>query len=257
MSARLSVRAISHLVKKSQAQTIITSERSAPLIEEVQLESGDSKLQVHFARPYRYFLIQHTISKPIPYEDICCREVDADDCGALIFHSSGTTGLPKPIYLAQAYPLGYAACHLFAADRVDAINVTTLPLYHVRTNITVAAICPNKCPGIWPPRSVLVAFDRANMLFPKPINCAYCRIDDSIIEAGKCKVVDDGAIHCGRFVAYAGVGSNRHLEEPRLRRSRWGTNQNSHWRSVCCCRSSPCESLWCDGDWSDCSYICS
>ncbi|KAG5337253.1 putative secondary metabolism biosynthetic enzyme [Termitomyces sp. Mn162] len=34
-----------------------------------------------------------------------------DDLDALIMHSSGTTGLPKPIYHGQTYPLMFATCH--------------------------------------------------------------------------------------------------------------------------------------------------
>jgi acyl-coenzyme A synthetase/AMP-(fatty) acid ligase len=44
--------------------------------------------------------------------------IQEDDRNVLILHSSGTTGLPKPIYLAHRYLLGYAACHRFAEDEV-------------------------------------------------------------------------------------------------------------------------------------------
>ena len=50
----------------------------------------------------------------------------------IILHSSGTTGLPKPIYLTHRYLLGYAACHEFPEDKdMSGISVSTLPLYHV------------------------------------------------------------------------------------------------------------------------------
>ncbi|KAG7137401.1 Non-canonical non-ribosomal peptide synthetase ascB like protein [Verticillium longisporum] len=42
--------------------------------------------------------------------------------GALILHSSGTTGLPKPIYLAPRYILGYAACHEISENEIVAVN---------------------------------------------------------------------------------------------------------------------------------------
>lgn len=55
-----------------------------------------------------------------------------EDVDAIIMHSSGTTGLPKPIHHAQAYLLIYAACHRLPEQRDPfRFNVSTLPLYHV------------------------------------------------------------------------------------------------------------------------------
>ena len=59
--------------------------------------------------------------------------VREDDCNVLILHSSGTTGLPKPIPLAHRYMLGYAACHEFAEEEDESrrgITLSTLPLFH-------------------------------------------------------------------------------------------------------------------------------
>jgi len=54
------------------------------------------------------------------------------ELGAVIMHSSGTTGLPKPIYHAPSYLLVYAACHnMPEQEEPFAFNVSTLPLYHV------------------------------------------------------------------------------------------------------------------------------
>ena len=56
-----------------------------------------------------------------------------DDRNVLILHSSGTAGLPKPIYQSHKWLLSFAACHDFSSD-VEALSLSlsTLPLYHVR-----------------------------------------------------------------------------------------------------------------------------
>ena len=57
--------------------------------------------------------------------------VNEKNRNAIILHSSGTTGLPKPIYMAHRYILGYAACHEFdPAEDATWVNMSTLPLYH-------------------------------------------------------------------------------------------------------------------------------
>ena len=54
------------------------------------------------------------------------------DRNVLILHSSGTTGMPKPIYSSHRYLLGFAACHNFVdLAQAQAPNVSTLPLFHV------------------------------------------------------------------------------------------------------------------------------
>lgn len=60
-----------------------------------------------------------------------------DDLGAFIMHSSGTTGLPKPILHSQTFPLLFAACHRFPEQKEPfRYQVSTLPLYHVRIHST-------------------------------------------------------------------------------------------------------------------------
>lgn len=60
------------------------------------------------------------------------RLLPSDQQKALILHSSGTTGLPKPISLAHRYLLGYAACHRLQPDQChNRLNISTLPMYHV------------------------------------------------------------------------------------------------------------------------------
>ena len=54
------------------------------------------------------------------------------DRNVLILHSSGTTGLPKPIYTSHKYLLSFVTCHAFQSeDSAQGLNLSTLPLYHV------------------------------------------------------------------------------------------------------------------------------
>ncbi|KAI1432578.1 hypothetical protein GGR50DRAFT_673698 [Xylaria sp. CBS 124048] len=57
--------------------------------------------------------------------------VDDFDRNVLIFHSSGTTGLPKPIPQPHKYMLTFSTCHIRTeAEDVRGLNMSTLPLYH-------------------------------------------------------------------------------------------------------------------------------
>lgn len=70
---------------------------------------------------------QQALEIPPKYTDFARSDLDA-----IIMHSSGTTGLPKPVYHSQAYVLVYAAAHRLPEQREPfRFNVSTLPLYHV------------------------------------------------------------------------------------------------------------------------------
>jgi acyl-coenzyme A synthetase/AMP-(fatty) acid ligase len=67
--------------------------------------------------------------------------VDEMDRNVVIMHSSGTTGLPKPIYHPHKYLLGYANNHLFGPEeKVDGVSCSTLPLFHVSYHIGIREI---------------------------------------------------------------------------------------------------------------------
>lgn len=60
--------------------------------------------------------------------------IGESDRSALILHSSGTTGLPKPIYTSHRQTLTFATCHELPTDGRDlGVCLTTLPFYHVRS----------------------------------------------------------------------------------------------------------------------------
>ena len=58
--------------------------------------------------------------------------VDELDRNVIILHSSGSTGLPKPIYHTHGYLLNYAKCHKFEPEEdTSRVCTSTLPLFHV------------------------------------------------------------------------------------------------------------------------------
>ncbi|KAH0582229.1 hypothetical protein H2248_011874 [Termitomyces sp. 'cryptogamus'] len=71
-------------------------------------------------------------------------------------HSSGTTGLPKPIYHRQAYPLLFATCHRLPEQQEPfRYVVSTLPLYHGIGFIFLHLSLSIVMPLILPPASVI------------------------------------------------------------------------------------------------------
>jgi acyl-CoA synthetase (AMP-forming)/AMP-acid ligase II len=127
LSARLGPAAISHLVAKTGSVAILTSKRTESLASHATL---GSPIKILNAPPLSDFLT----SPSIRYAGQRLPRVPShkDEPGMLILHSSGTTGLPKPVFLTHRYVLGYAACHrLHPEESVGRVNVSTLPLYHV------------------------------------------------------------------------------------------------------------------------------
>ena len=89
----------------------------------------EQKLSLLSRTPYQSLM---ELARTEPVKDFTPPVSCSDQVGALILHSSGTTGLPKPILLANRYMLGYAACHRLEPEQcLNRPNVSTLPMYHV------------------------------------------------------------------------------------------------------------------------------
>ncbi|KAF7789287.1 hypothetical protein EIP86_000228 [Pleurotus ostreatoroseus] len=116
---------------------MLTSRQLQGLVEEA-LESAQlsdahpstAPPALHYALSYDELLDSHS---SLNVDDVppSARFLGGHSRNMVIMHSSGTTGLPKPIFHSHSYLLGYAACHRLSASDVDgAVNVSTLPLYH-------------------------------------------------------------------------------------------------------------------------------
>lgn len=131
LSIRLSPVAILHLLESTSARAIIVSQRTQKIIENaVQALSCEQKQSMQLVQCSTFKQLSQLA--PVSTSEILERRITSDQEMAIILHSSGTTGLPKPIFLAHRYLLGYAACHrLEPSQCLDKRNVSTLPMYHV------------------------------------------------------------------------------------------------------------------------------
>ncbi|RMZ76239.1 hypothetical protein DV738_g5040, partial [Chaetothyriales sp. CBS 135597] len=139
LSARLSPTAIENLLRTTGAHSILTSPRLGRKAEEaIALISKDAvKPSIYFRADFEQLhgpsLTVGSTGVELGDESICKPGyyISEEDRNVLILHSSGTTGLPKPVYTAHRYFLGYAACHTLTEDQVASrVNMSTLPLYH-------------------------------------------------------------------------------------------------------------------------------
>ncbi|KAG6856431.1 putative NRPS-like protein biosynthetic cluster [Tephrocybe sp. NHM501043] len=143
LSARLTPIAIAHLLKETSPSCVLIGSHVARSSKEalsILHSQGSSSVPafVH-ALGYEDLLTpdheRQNIIIPPTYTDW-----RRDDLDALVMHSSGTTGLPKPIYHSQTYPLLFAACHRLPEQQNPfGYVVSTLPLYHVSAQFVVNA----------------------------------------------------------------------------------------------------------------------
>jgi acyl-CoA synthetase (AMP-forming)/AMP-acid ligase II len=135
-STRLSTVAISHLMRTTQAQHALVSRRLHPLIiDALSVRSAEldneCSFEVCITPEYEIFLDKG----PITYDGKIAHPnhfISENDRQALILHSSGTSGLPKPIYCSHKFFLGSAICHSFSSEVEEQnLTVSTSPFFHV------------------------------------------------------------------------------------------------------------------------------
>ncbi|KAF2818865.1 putative NRPS-like enzyme [Ophiobolus disseminans] len=145
LSARLSAESVRHLLSETNTRSMLVSKRTERLMAQDVVDIAETKLAPNFL----VFLKSSTVSHGPPRSS-------SNDGDALILHSSGTTGHPKPIRLAHRYILGYAACHSFPADEdVSWPNLSTLPLYHGFGLLAPCLSLSIGMPCILPPHSTI------------------------------------------------------------------------------------------------------
>jgi acyl-CoA synthetase (AMP-forming)/AMP-acid ligase II len=151
LSSRLSPLAVRHLIRATGAKLALVSQRLHPLILEAFPPGGDGSpasilsgevlddqqdLAVCLAAGYEFFLADEQVtSTGVAHHDHYIAE---DDRQVVILHSSGSSGLPKPIYCSHRYFLGFTTCHDFSSDmEAQGLTISTSPFFHVRFLIAI------------------------------------------------------------------------------------------------------------------------
>ncbi|KAL2844373.1 hypothetical protein BJY01DRAFT_263997 [Aspergillus pseudoustus] len=142
LSTRLSAEAVRHLVAKTRTSALLVSARLDGTADEAFSSWDDVNdspppppPSKYYPAAYKNFLLGEAPSSSlISQSDAISRKnhfVSESDCNALILHSSGTTGLPKPIYTSHRHYLSFALCHEFKTEEEKlAPALSTSPLFH-------------------------------------------------------------------------------------------------------------------------------
>ncbi|KAG7107450.1 Non-canonical non-ribosomal peptide synthetase ascB like protein [Verticillium longisporum] len=174
ISARLGPLSVAHLLRETGASFILVTRRTKLMLQESALGGVGMTEVLHWQEFLHETIpdgsldfdgkrLQQTTSptaeSPLHLGSrLSTNGTDSGtNVGALILHSSGTTGLPKPIYLAPRYILGYAACHEISENEVCSRSLSTLPMYH---GFGLLAPCLSLSIGMtccFPPASVIPA----------------------------------------------------------------------------------------------------
>jgi acyl-CoA synthetase (AMP-forming)/AMP-acid ligase II len=135
LSARLSPTAVQHLLSSIKAQSVITSPRLMSTIKEAIALDGQGQsvgIQLYIQRPYEDDLEDSQMLDLSATKNNDDRHfINENDRNVLILHSSGTTGLPKPIYQPHRYFLNFTECHQLGKEDIIGSVLSALPLFHV------------------------------------------------------------------------------------------------------------------------------
>lgn len=127
LSPRLPPVAIEALLKKVGAKTIVASRRFSIGLKAVLDGLAAKGIKVVVAKPYDEFASVEPSASALPP----LGRPQALDEAILLLHSSGSTGLPKPIPLTHRMLLTAAGCYEWASEeQAQGLNLTTLPMFH-------------------------------------------------------------------------------------------------------------------------------
>jgi long-subunit acyl-CoA synthetase (AMP-forming) len=156
LSARLSPAAIAHLITQTSPSAIlIDGQVRRAVFETRSILKGGPVPSPQFFDALSYLDLTSPVSDmasiPPAYSKFRYHDLDA-----IIMHSSGTTGLPKPIFHSQTYPLIYASCHRLPEQREPfRFCVSTLPLYHGFGLLAPSLSLSIGMPFVLPPASTI------------------------------------------------------------------------------------------------------
>ncbi|KAK4611143.1 Adenylate-forming reductase cicB [Fulvia fulva] len=130
LSARLSPSAIEHLLKATGTSKIIAS---ANLLERVKDAVANhvsfEQFSVHEQESLEALIARDESMSMSSHTSLAQGTPTKHTEHSLILHSSGTTGMPKPIYHTERYLLAFATCHDLPVTP-DGPCLSTLPLFH-------------------------------------------------------------------------------------------------------------------------------
>lgn len=140
LSARLSAPAVRHPIRETDAKLILVSPRLQPLASDAFPATEGSKKEADKERnrvTIRLVAEYEALLEEREAEDVICTAhpnhfVSEEDRQVIILHSSGTTGLPRPIPCSHRYFLAYATCHSFTSgEEAHGLIISTSHFFHV------------------------------------------------------------------------------------------------------------------------------
>ncbi|KXX82807.1 L-aminoadipate-semialdehyde dehydrogenase large subunit [Madurella mycetomatis] len=127
LSPRLPPVAIGALLQQTGATSFIVSQRLSEPAKPALGALAAKGIATRVANPYESFYEKGADAAAVPLFE---PPEDVDDV-ILLLHSSGTTGLPKPIPLTHRQLLFAVNCHKFdTEEQAQGLNLSTLPLFH-------------------------------------------------------------------------------------------------------------------------------